>query len=194
MKSLPVIDVLAATGIDLLVGAGAGQRAVPALLAAAERVDAGPLNWVALDFTAVEMVSASAAREALFGPFQDAMAERGLLVICAGLNAEALDEVNLAAQALSRPFVVADSITTEAPAGLSVRGSLEPKQLLTLKTVARLGETDAKTAHELSNDGTGVTAWNNRLSSLEAMRLLVARKSGKTKYYSLPVKGLVDGN
>jgi len=82
------------------------------------------------------------------GAFMNAVAERGLLLVFVHLNAESLDEVSFAAQALGHPIVVATGLSEDQPTGLSLRGGLEPKQLQTLKRVASLGEADAKAAHE----------------------------------------------
>lgn len=190
-----VINVGAAVGHADLIGATAGRKAARALSEAVASVPATP--WLALDFTAIDMVSASAAREAFLGQLMDDLLERGTLPVFVGLNAEALEEVSFAAEAVKRPVVAALKLSKGQPVGLQVLGGIESKQLETLRAVAQLGETDAKTAHqEASGTGTdtGVTAWNNRLATLSALGLLTERKSGKTKYYSLTLKGLIDGN
>jgi len=187
------INVGAAVGRADLIGVTAGKKAAQAL---SEAVAGAPVTpWLAFDFSDVDMVSASAAREAFLGKLMDDLLERGTLPVFVGLNAEALDEVSFAAQAVKRPVVAAHKFSEGQPVGLQVLGGIEPKQLETLRAVAQLGETDAKTAHqEASGADTGVTAWNNRLATLSALGLLTERKSGKTKYYSLTLKGLVDGN
>jgi hypothetical protein len=187
------INVGAAVGRADLIGATAGRKAAQALAEAVKGLPASP--WLAFDFSTVDMVSASAAREAFLGQLMDDLLERGTLPVFVALNQEALDEVSFAAQAVKRPLVAAQKLVEGLPVGLKVLGGIEPKQLESLRAVAQLGETDAKTAHEAKGGtDTGVTAWNNRLATLSALGLLTERKSGKTKYYSLTLKGLVDGN
>jgi hypothetical protein len=187
------VNVGAAVGRADLIGATAGKRAAPALAKAVAALPA--TTWLAFDFSAIDMVSASAAREAFLGQVMDDLLERGTLPVFVALNQEALEEVSFAAEAVKRPLVAAKKLEDGQPVGLKVLGGIEPKQLESLRLVAQLGETDAKTAHE-ANGGTdtGVTAWNNRLATLSALGLLTERKYGKTKYYSLTLKGLVDGN
>lgn len=193
MSAPPILPVRAAIGHTDLIGAIAGKHARARLVEAAAALPPGP--WLGLDFDGIDMVSASAAREAFLVDLPAHLHERGTLPVLLALNNASLEEVVFAAQALRLPIVVADGLADGEPAGLRILGELDSKLRLTLSIVARLGEADAKTAFdEAKDDSTGVTAWNNRLSSLAGMRLLKERKSGKTKYYSLTLKGLVDGN
>lgn len=193
MKTIPTLKVRAVTGLSNLVGVATGKRARQCLFEAAKALPEVP--WVAVDFKGVDMVSASAAREAVLVDLSAFLNERGALPILINLNQVSLEEVVFAAQALKLPIIVADAISGGEPTGLRILGDMDAKQLQTLRVIARLGEADAKTAHEASEDSsTGVTAWNNRLSMLAGMCLLRERKSGKTKHYSLTLKGLVDGN
>jgi hypothetical protein len=153
---------------------------------------------MAVDFQGMDMVSASAARTALFTDlFVYLNDEHEALPVLMNLNEQSLDEVHFAAQALKLPVVVAQSILAGQPAGVRVFGELDQKQRQTLQVVAQLkDDAHAKAAHEATKDALniGATAWNNRMSALAAMRLLQERKVGKTKYYSLTLKGLVNGN
>jgi len=174
-----------------IIGVAAGQAARPLLLDAAKMLPRAP--WTAVDFQGIEMISASAARECVLH-LCVYLNELGALPVLVSLNQETLEEIAFAAQALKQPVVVANTVSNSEPTGLRILGDMDSKLRETLRVVARLQETDAKTAHEASQDtSTGVTAWNNRLSTLAGMRLLRERKSGKTKYYSLTLKGLVDG-
>lgn len=193
MNRYPSISVLQAGGRTDLIGAVAGKDARQRLIEAAKALPAAP--WVALDFEGVDMVSASAAREAVLVDLIAFLNERGSLPVLVNLNQQSLEEVAFAAEAIKLPVVVADTAAHGEPTGLRILGALDAKQQQTLRVVAQLGEADAKTAHQASEDvSTGVTAWNNRLSILAGMCFLRERKSGKTKYYSLTLKGLVDGN
>jgi len=193
MKRFPVLPVRKIVGQPDIIGIGAGKRALPRLVAAATAVGEAD-SWVVVDFDGIDMVSASAARESVLA-FIAFLNERGVLPVHVNLNDESLEEVAFAAEALGRPVVTASSIVKDIPKGIRVLGTLDAKQLQTLRIVAELGEADAKSASDASQDAsTGVTAWNNRLSILAGMRFLQVRKAGKTKYYSLTLKGLVDGN
>lgn len=194
MNRAPIINVKAATGRQSLIGAAAGKVAAGQLSAAAEALPPSP--WVAVDFEGVDVISASAAREAVLLELNRILRARGTLPVYVNLNEESLDELEFAARAMQQPLVVAGSFVSGRPTNLTIVGSIDAKQLETLGVVAKLGEADAKSAHEAAppNVETGVTAWNNRLANLAAMRLLTERKVGKTKYYSLPLEGLVDGN
>lgn len=193
MKSIPTLKVRAITGRSELIGVAAGKEARQRLLKAAKALAEVP--WVIVDFKGVDIVSASAAREAILVDLTAFINERGALPVLINLNQVSLEEVVFAAQALKLPIVLADAIADGEPTGLRILGDMDAKHLQTLRVVARLGEADAKAAHEASEDSsTGVTAWNNRLSILAGMCLLRERKSGKTKHYSLTLKGLVDGN
>lgn len=193
MNTAPVIRVRTTVGRSDLIGAGAGKHASGRLIEAAAGL--APTPWLGLDFDGIDMVSASAAREAFLVDLPAHLHERGTLPVLLSLNTTSLEEVVFAAEARGLPIVVADGLVDGEPVNVRILGVLDSKLRLTLGIVARLGEADAKTAfEEAKDDSTGVTAWNNRLSSLAGMRLLKERKSGKTKYYSLTLKGLADGN
>jgi len=191
MKSFPCLPVQIRVGKTDIIGVAAGQAARPLLLEAAKALPRAP--WVAVDFGDIDMVSASAARECVL-PLCVYLNELGALPILTNLNLETLEEISFAAQALKQPVVIAEGLSDSEPTALRILGDMDSKLRETMRVVARLQETDAKTAHEASQDtSTGVTAWNNRLSTLAGLRFLRERKSGKTKYYSLTLKGLVDG-
>lgn len=191
---IPVVNVANVSGRQNLVGRATGCFVRQRLLEAVGALDFHPL--LAIDLGGVEMISASAAREAFLGEFLSFQLERGTLPIFVNIGPEALEEFEFTATAMGLPIVVADGMEESNLRGVRIIGLLDSRHLDTLGVVARLGEADAKAAHDAAGhlSGTGVTAWNNRLSGLAAMRFLKERKVGKTKYYSLTLKGLVDGN
>jgi hypothetical protein len=70
-------------------------------------------------------------------------------------------------------------VTSTAPIG-----NLDPKQKITFDVVSQRGETDA--GELMRENGEGLkhaTAWNNRLSSLAAMGLIVEISRGRSKRY-----------
>jgi hypothetical protein len=64
-------------------------------------------------------------------------------------------------------------------------GALDPKQRLTFDLVNSAGETDAGTLMRNHNkdEGVGQTAWNNRLSALASLGLVVEIPQGRAKRY-----------
>jgi hypothetical protein len=147
-----------------------------------------------LDFTGIEMVTASAAREAVLRLVEH-LADRRTLAVLVNLNQETCDEIEFAAQAGRQLVVIAEAVTPEGPQRLRLLGPVDEKVKETLELVSKLGETDARGANDAyTGSSMGATAWNNRFAALAQARLLKERKVGKTKYYSLALKGLVDGN
>ncbi len=192
MKRHPDLSVLAACGRADLLGVAAGRAALSKLLEAADALPS--VHWALLDFAGVQMVTASAARESVLRLIEH-LADRKTLAVLVGMNAETRDEIEFAAQAGRQVVVAASAVGKDGPLGLKLLGPVDEKVKETLLLVAKLGETDARSANAAYVGGSvGATAWNNRLAALAEVRLLTERKVGKTKYYSLTLKGLVDGN
>lgn len=192
MSNHPNLAVRPVCGTSALLGVAAGRAALPRLAEAANKLPACP--WALLDFTGIEMVTASAAREAVLRLVEH-LADRRTLAVLVNLNQETFDEIEFAAQAGRQLLVVAEAVTPEGPQRLRLLGPVDEKVRETLEIVSKLGETDARGANDTYTGGSmGATAWNNRFAALAQARLLMERKVGKTKYYSLALKGLVDGN
>lgn len=192
MTEHPTLSVRVACGRADLLGIAAGRAALLRLADAADSVAAE--HWALLDFAGIEMVTASAARESVLKLIEH-LADRKTLAVLVNMNTETRDEIEFAAQAGRQIVVTANSVGKDGPLGMKLYGPVDDKVRETLCLVAKLGETDAKGANEAhAGNSMGATAWNNRLAALAQVRLLKERKVGKTKYYSLALKGLVDGN
>lgn len=192
MSTHPTLAVRPVCGTSDLLGIAAGRAALPLLAEAANKLPTCP--WALLDFTGIEMVTASAAREAVLRLVEH-LADRRTLAVLVNMNQETCDEIEFAAQAGRQIIVVAAAVTAEGPQRLRLLGPVDEKVRETLEMVFKLGETDAKGANDAyTGSSMGATAWNNRFAALAQTRLLKERKVGKTKYYSLALKGLVDGN
>jgi hypothetical protein len=192
MNAPPILSVRTACGRADLLGIASGKAALPKLAAAADALS--PEHCVLLDFAEIEMVTASAARESVLRLIAH-LADRKCLAVLVNMNAETRDDIEFAAQAGRQIIVTATSVGEHGPADLKLYGPVDDKIKETLALVSKLGETDAKGANDAHIGSTiGATAWNNRLATLAQIRLLKERKVGKTKYYSLALKGLVDGN
>ena len=77
-------------------------------------------------------------------------------------------------------------------------GDLDPKQQLTFDLVRERGETDAvelmREHGAKEQEPVGSTAWNNRLSSLVALGLVIEEiSSGRTKRYRPLLHGVPEG-
>jgi len=184
------IQVLEIAGKEVLSGKATGQALLPKLIAALPGgSDGAP---VLVDFSGVEVVTASCFREA-FLAFRDyALRSRGTPIIFVSANDEIAEEVQLLAHHVGEAFVFGQ-IQGENVVDGTVLGQLENKQALALQMVAELGETDAKRLQERAGEDTGITVWNNRLASLNKKGLLIERVEGRSKYYRTVIGDLTYG-
>jgi len=72
---------------------------------------------------------------------------------------------------------------------LALVGNLDPTQKQTLDLVCRLGSADAPGLAK-KDKSVGVTAWNNRLATLNSKGLLREQRAGQAKVFK-PVLGVV---
>lgn len=185
------IDVAASTGKTHLLGLTAGKQALGALSADAALLGE---SLVVLDLRYMELITASAARESILA-LAAALAEQGKAIAVTNANAETMNELAFAADALKAPLLVADALAADGPPRGRLIGSLDQKQRETLQVVSSLGEADTRAACEAADaEDAGVTAWNNRLAGLASKGLLRERRAGKTKFYRLALEGIADGN
>jgi hypothetical protein len=176
-----------------LSGALRGQDLLAKLLPqiAIEPSSAQPLF---LDFTGIDSATASFLRESILA-FRDMVRGRRSNIYPVVANANGTVHEDLTEIVRSRGGVLltcrlAEDGTVSEP---SLIGDLDPKQQLTFDLVRQRGETDAV---ELKRDhGTHEparsTVWNNRLSSLVALGLLIEDMStGRTKRYRPVLEGV----
>lgn len=174
-------------GGSALAGAAAGRAAALKLQTATTTLIT---PWV-LDFARIELITASAFREAILSIVQWA-ADDGRACLLANVN-EVTCEEGLIAAAQSGSVLLFCKLDGSTITDVVARGPLDAKLETTLGLVLRLGEADAKAVSDASGEDTVTTAWNNRLVALTRMGLLTERKVGKTKYYSAVVKGMSYG-
>lgn len=187
MSETNIFDVSSALGRPSLAGIAAGRAALAALMPAVSTTT-GP---VYLDFKGVELITASAFREAVL-PVVALIASSGKACILANVNTTTKEEACLAAERMAVVLVFGEL----EEGGLRdpvAAGQLEEKHAIALRIVLKLGEADAKAVKEQSGENTVTTVWNNRLVALHKMGLLKARKVGKTKLYSPIVEGMSYG-
>jgi len=180
-------------GTEVLAGALSGRTVLGKLMAMSKKEPAAP-EPVFLDFTGVEVATASFLRESVLA-FREVVRGRrsNLYPVVANAN----DVVHEELVELLKPrgdvlmaCKLADdgSVTDAAPLG-----ELDPKQRMTFDLVEDRGETDAGELMRDFGESEGVTrttAWNNRLSSLASLGLVVEVSQGRAKRYRPLFKGV----
>ncbi len=181
-----VLDMNALGGGEVLAGAVNGRLALGRLLAAVSAEPAAP-EAMFLDFAHVEVATASFLRESVLA-FRDAVRGRRsrLYPVVANANDTVRDELGELVGPRGDVLMActrdaAGTVTNAMPIG-----ELDPKQRLTFDLVREHGETDAGALMRAYGEGEGTkhtTAWNNRLSALAALGLVVEISQGRAKRY-----------
>jgi hypothetical protein len=180
-------DLSALGDASVLAGAIGGKRVLGKLLASMTNEPAEPVP-VFLDFGGVEVATASFLRESVL-EFRNAVRGRrsNLYPVIANANAIVQDELRELVGPPRSDVLIACSLDAEGRASeVTLIGELEPAQQRTFDLVRQLGETDAS---ELMQEFgkkekiTRTTAWNNRLTSLAFLGLLVELSQGRAKRY-----------
>lgn len=190
MNEMKTLDVGTLVERPILTGVSGGERALTCL--AEELAKHAPETPVVLDFHSVEVLGGSALRHLLQGIRRHPQCERAAVVL-ANLSEANKEEADLVAEAVRTPYISAKYSADEL-SHTELRGPLDPKVARTLQLVIQAGEADAQTVSQLSNEPGVVTAWNNRLVTLQSMGLLRERKAGKRKFYSPVIGGLAYGS
>lgn len=190
MSEQNIISIATATQSRSLAGATAGRAALPKLIAA---LPAQP-GTVLLDFAGMELLTASAFREAIL-PLVKLLVNDAKPCVLVNASEVIREEAAIAAERSGQVLIFArtsaDSSTLEEPTPVGV---MDDKLAIALDIVLKQGEADAKAVSEQSGEGTVTTVWNNRLVALQKMGLLRERKVGKTKFYSPIVEGMSRGS
>ena len=187
------LDMSKMGNAEVLAGAVNGRHTLGRLLAAAAAEPALP-EPVFLDFAEVQVATASFLRESVLA-FRDAIRGRRsrLYPVVANANDAVRDElaelVGPRGDVLMACTLDAGGVVTEA----APVGELDPKQRLTFDLVREHGETDAGTLMRAYGEDEGTkhaTAWNNRLSALAALGLVVEVSQGRAKRYKPLFEGV----
>jgi hypothetical protein len=179
-----VIPMLRPGDEPVLAGRLAGKRAFSAALEKLPEMTEPTL--VLLDFADVDLATSSFLSEALL-PLRDHLGLRGQpgYVVAANLKDGVREEIEEMLRR-SGDALLSCTITAAGQVGdVQLCGKLEDTLHETLSLVSRKGETTAVQLHEEARafDPVGATAWNNRLASLAAKRLVVEILRGRTKKY-----------
>lgn len=169
---------------NVLAGAENGRSLLVRLLEATRSEPTEP-EPLLLDFSGIDVATASYLRESVLA-LRDIVRSRrsNFYPVIANPNETVRDE--LAVLAESRGAVLMTCVVDDQGVVVSTAaiGSLDPKQKMTFDIVYEHGETDAGELMRKNDDGLKhSTAWNNRLSSLASMGLIIEVSRGRSKRY-----------
>lgn len=171
-------------GSTVLSGAISGRTLLSALIAATPS-SAAPTPAF-LDFTEIEVATASFLREAVIG-FRDYARQslRNVYPAVANLADAVAEELEFFVRARGDVLWRCELGSGDTVISARLIGELDPAQRATFEAALELGTITApELAARFADRQIGPTAWNNRLSALAAKGLLVERKQGKTKSFS----------
>jgi hypothetical protein len=180
------IDLHRLGGGTMLAGALHGRTVLNALLAETASEPFWP-EPVFLDFQNVEVATASFLRESVLA-FRDHIRGRHspLYPVIANANNNVRDELLELTRSRGDVLMVCNLLNEEQVERATLLGELNPKQRTTFELVRQRGETDASELMREYGEREGVTqttAWNNRLSALAALGLIVEISQGRNKRY-----------
>jgi hypothetical protein len=180
------IDMRTVGGEAILSGATAGKAAFLAVFEKAqiEPDDPSPLL---LDFSAIEVATASYLREAVFA-LKSYLRTTGskFYPVVANVNNTVREELGVIAEAKGDVLIAVETSKSGAVKRQTIIGSLDPKQATTFERVNALKRTDAGSLMEKfgsEENTTSTTAWNNRLAALVARGLILEYSRGRAKFY-----------
>ena len=180
-----IISMKDLEGSEILAGATSGQKALSRLITELERSTSEDVA-VYLDFRGIEIATASYLRESVV-EFRNLVRRRmpQFYPIVCNANDPIVEELKVLLEPRREVLLLCSLTEQGKPISPLLLGTLEAKQKLTYDLVHQLGETDAAELMK-SNTGeekVGQTAWNNRLSSLARLGLLVEENLGRAKRY-----------
>lgn len=140
-----------------------------------------------LDFGQIEVATSSYLRECVLA-LRDLIRGRDshYYPVVANPNEPVRDELLELTRARSDVLMTCELGENETVKQTSILGELEAKQLLTFNLVQKHGETDAGELMREYGEREKVrhtTAWNNRLSALVGLGLIVELRQGRLKRY-----------
>ena len=180
-------------GSRVLAGAMAGRRDLGKLLelTAEEPSAAVPLY---VDFRDISAATASYLRESIVA-FRSMLREResSHYPIIANANEVVRDELLELSRTRGDVFLTCELAADGTVSSPALLGELEEKQRLTFRLVQDHGETDAGELMRKYGEHEKIrhaTAWNNRLSALASLGLVVETRQGRLKRYRPLLQGV----
>lgn len=171
---------------DVLAGAVNGRATLHRLLAATETEPQAP-EPVFLDFSGISVATASFLRESVLA-FREIIRGRRsrYYPVMANMNESVREELLVLLTPRGDVVMSCRLCQEETVHDAAPVGELDPKQQLTFDLVHERGETDAGSLMREYGEREGLkhtTAWNNRLSSLASLGLVVELTRGRAKRY-----------
>ncbi|MGH7008607.1 MAG: hypothetical protein ACRED7_09410 [Stellaceae bacterium] len=180
------IDLNQLWGSTVLAGAVHGRKLLTRLLETSANEPEGPTPLF-LDFSRIEFAAASFLRESILA-FRNVIRGRRsrFYPVIANANEAVRDELLELVHARGDVLMTCKLDEAGHVSEAVLLGDLDPKQRMTFDLVRKRGETDASElmqSHGKSEGITNQTAWNNRLSALTALGLVVEISLGRSKRY-----------
>lgn len=170
---------------ESLAGAITGRQAFAKLLQVVEREPGSP-EVLYLDFAGIQLATASFLREAVLH-FRDAVRRRGsnFYPVVANANDLVIEELEVLLANRRDVLMLCSVDENGEPASPKLIGDLDPKQRTTFNEVLERHETDAAELMDNFGESEGVkqTAFNNRLTALAEMGLVIEVSHGRLKRY-----------
>ena len=181
-----------AGGGAVLAGAIRGKSSLTKLLRMVEAEPDRP-EPLFLDFAGIEAATASFLRESVIA-LRDVLRSRDshYYPVIANPEEAVADELRELARMRGEVFLTCRLTKGGKISGPAIVGNLEAKQRVTFDLVKKHGETDA--GELMRNYGEQenlrhTTAWNNRLSALASLGLVVELREGRLKRYRPVLEG-----
>jgi hypothetical protein len=174
-------------GGDVLAGTANGKRVLAKLVDATVQEPQQPEPFL-LDFKKIEVATASFLRESVLSLRNIVRGQRSnFYPVIANANSLICDELHELVGGQRSDVLISCALSESGTiSNVTLIGQLEPIQKRTFDLVQELGETDAgelMREHGAADGTTRTTAWNNRLTSLTSLGLLVEISQGRTKRY-----------
>ena len=172
-------------GKTVLAGAPNGRKLLAKLMECTSRepTEAEP---VFLDFDGIQVASASFLRESVLA-FRDSVRTRrsNFYPVIANANGVVADELAVLLTPHGDVLMLCTLDKNGQVHEARLAGDLDPKQRITFDLVQKGGETDAAELMRKhgKNEGVKQTAWNNRLTSLANLGLVIELSQGRAKRY-----------
>lgn len=190
------INMMELVGVDVLAGALTGKKVLAKLVELTDQEPAAP-EAVFLDFDRVKVATASFLRETVLA-YRDTIRRRrsNFYPVIANANDLVEEELKVLVTSDSDVLMLCTLDENNHPHEPRILGKLDPKQRLTFDLVQRRQETDAAELmrEHGENEGVKQTAWNNRLSALATLGLVVELSEGRAKRYRPLLAGAIYGN
>jgi len=177
---------LAEGDLHVLAGALTGRKMLAKLVELTGQEPDQP-EPVFLDFEGVEVATASFLRESVLS-FRDNVRRRrsNFYPVIANASDLIADELKVLLVPNGKVLMLCSLDKSGEPHEPRLAGELDPKQRVTFDLVRQRGETDAAELmreYGKRENTTVQTAWNNRLTSLASLGLLVELSQGRAKRY-----------